>query len=111
MERPQYNTDGEASETLTEPDTDTDEQMGRELGMVWVGSYLLELQSPPATPQRGWTAGKGLLENIPIDLLSCTRAFAKTHDVNSGTLMRGSTSLLRTRASLSWAAPDLRRLS
>lgn len=81
MERPQYDTDGAASETLTEPDTDTDEQMGRELGMVWVGSYLLELQSPPATPERGWTAGKGPLENIPIDLLLCTRAFAKTHDV------------------------------
>lgn len=81
MERPKYDTDGEASETLTEPDSDTDEQLGRELGMVWDGSYLLDLQSPPAMPERGWTAGKGPLENMPIDLLLCTRAFAKTHDI------------------------------
>ncbi|KAI3338906.1 kinase-like domain-containing protein [Ustulina deusta] len=81
MERPKYDTDGEASETLTEPDSDTNEQLGRELGMVWDGSYLLDLQSPPAMPERGWTAGKGPLENMPIDLLLCTRAFAKTHDI------------------------------
>jgi hypothetical protein len=82
MERPQYDSNGEASETLTEPDTDTDELLGRKLGMVWGGSYLLDLQSPPAVPTRGWTAGKGPLENMPIDLLLCTKAFAKTHNIN-----------------------------
>lgn len=81
MERIKDDTDGEASETLTEPDSDTEELL-QELGMVWVGSYLLSLQSPPAVPERGWTAGKGPLENMPIDLLLCTRAFAKSHDIN-----------------------------
>ncbi|KAM3065428.1 hypothetical protein ACMFMG_011451 [Clarireedia jacksonii] len=82
MERPQYDSNGEASETLTEPDTDTDELLGRELGMVWGGNYLLDLQSPPAVLKRGWTAGKGPLENVPIDLILCTKAFAKLHNIN-----------------------------
>ncbi|KAF2812792.1 kinase-like protein [Mytilinidion resinicola] len=81
MERTKHDTDGEASETLTEPDTDTEKQL-QELGMVWVGCYLLVLQSPPAEPERGWAAGKGPLENMPIDLLLCTRSFAKSHDIN-----------------------------
>jgi hypothetical protein len=80
IERTQYDTDGEASETITEPDTDTEEHL-KELGMIWVGCYLLRLQSPPAVPERGWTVGKGPLENIPIDLLLCTRAFAKSHSI------------------------------
>ncbi|KAF7872433.1 hypothetical protein EAF04_003354 [Stromatinia cepivora] len=49
--------------------------------MVWDGSYLLDLDSTPAMPENGWTAGKGPLDNIPINLLLCTRAFAKTHDI------------------------------
>jgi hypothetical protein len=83
MERTKHDTDGEASDSLTEPDTDTEKHM-KELGfgMVWVGCYLLELQSPPAVPERGWAAGKGPLENLPIDLLLCTRSFAKSHDIN-----------------------------
>ncbi|PQE15615.1 ste kinase protein [Rutstroemia sp. NJR-2017a BBW] len=81
MERTQYDSNGEASETITEPDTDTDELLGRRLGMVWHGSYLLDLNSTPAEPDRGWTVGKGPLDNIPIDLLLCTRAFAKMHDI------------------------------
>jgi hypothetical protein len=81
LERPQYDSNGEASETLTEPDTDTDELLGQRLGMVWHGSYLLDLDSPPVEPANEWTAGKGLMDNIPIDLLLCTRAFAKTHDI------------------------------
>ncbi|KAK3385780.1 kinase-like domain-containing protein [Podospora didyma] len=81
MERTKYDTDGEASETLTEPDTDTEKQLPG-LGMVWVGCYLLGLQSPPAVPERGWAAGKGPLENMPIDLLLYTRSFAKSHDIS-----------------------------
>ncbi|KAI1420108.1 kinase-like domain-containing protein [Xylaria sp. FL1777] len=80
-ERTKYDTDGEASESLTEPDTDTERHL-REHGMVWVGRYLLGLQSPPAVPERGWAAGKGPLENMPIDLLLCTRSFAKSHGIN-----------------------------
>lgn len=81
MQRNKHDTDGEASETLTEPDTDTEEQF-RELGMIWVGSYLLGLRTPPAVLETGWTAGKGPLENMPIDLLLCTRSFAKLHGIN-----------------------------
>lgn len=47
MGHTKYDTDGEASETLTEPDTDTEEEL-RKLGMVWVGQYLLALESLPA---------------------------------------------------------------
>ncbi|KAF9729841.1 hypothetical protein PMIN01_11774 [Paraphaeosphaeria minitans] len=76
-----YDNDGEASESLTEPDTDTEEQL-HVLGMIWVGHYVLELQSPPAVPERGWAAGKGPLENVQIDLLLCTRLFAKLHNIS-----------------------------
>ncbi|KAK3331565.1 kinase-like domain-containing protein [Cercophora scortea] len=80
MDRTKYDTDGEASETLTEPDTDTEEQL-RGLGMVWVGCYQLGLQFPPAVSERGWTVGKGPLDNLPVDFLLCTRSFAKLHDI------------------------------
>ncbi|KAF2969142.1 hypothetical protein GQX73_g4381 [Xylaria multiplex] len=81
MERTKYDTDGEASETLTEPDTDTEKQL-QKLGKVWVGCYLLGLGSYPVGPERGWTAGKGPLENVPIGLLLCTRSFAKSYNIN-----------------------------
>ena len=64
-----------------ELDTDTKEQL-QKLGIVWVGCYLLGLQSPPAMPERGQAAGKGPLENMPIDLLLCTRSFIKLHNIN-----------------------------
>ena len=69
------------TDSPTDPDTDT-EQSHQELGMVWEAHYLLGLQSPPSTPETGWAAGKGPLDNIPIDLLLCTRAFAKLHDID-----------------------------
>ncbi|KAL8941860.1 MAG: hypothetical protein Q9216_002004 [Gyalolechia sp. 2 TL-2023] len=64
--------DAETSESLTEPTTDT-ESNHRELGMIWKGLYLLSLESPLSVPDRGYTAGKGPLENTLIDLLLCTR--------------------------------------
>jgi hypothetical protein len=76
-----YDNDGEVSESLTEPDTDTEEQL-HVLGMIWIGHYVLELQSPPDVPERGWAAGKGPLENVQIDLVLCTRLFAKLHSIN-----------------------------
>lgn len=79
--RKAYANDSETSDSLTEPDTDT-EQAYQELGMIWEGRYLLGLQSPPSQPERGWAAGKGPLENIPIDLLLCSKTFAKRHDIN-----------------------------
>ncbi|KAN0076119.1 hypothetical protein V8E54_006261 [Elaphomyces granulatus] len=59
-----YNSDGETSESLTEPDSDT-ERHHRELGMIWIGHYRMQLRSPPFVPERGWTGGKGPLEKIP----------------------------------------------
>ena len=76
-----YATDGESSESLTEPDTDT-EQTYQELGMIWKGRYLLRLEPLPSVPFMGWAAGKGPLENTPMDLLLCTRPFAKLHGIN-----------------------------
>ncbi|KAL9014351.1 MAG: hypothetical protein Q9173_001000 [Seirophora scorigena] len=76
-----YASDAETSESLTEPNTDT-ESYHRELGMIWIGRYLLALESPPSVPNRGYTAGKGPLENTPIDLLLCTRRFAKRYSIN-----------------------------
>ena len=76
-----YLSDGETSESLTEPDSDIESQH-HELGMIWTGQYLLALESPPSVPERGYTAGKGPLENTPVDLLLCTRSFAKWHNIN-----------------------------
>lgn len=106
IDRTKYDSNGEASETLTEPDTDTEKQL-QELGMVWVGSHLLGLDSPPAVPERGWTAGKGPLEKIPIDLLLCTRAFAKAHDINLRNPHARFNFPIKTKASTSWDALGL----
>ena len=76
-----YAIDGESSESLTEPDTDT-EQAYQELGMIWKGRYLLRLEPLPSVPFMGWVVGKGPLENTPVDLLLCTRPFAKLHGIS-----------------------------
>jgi hypothetical protein len=71
----------ETSESLPEPDTDTEEQ-NQELGLIWTGHYLLSLEYPPSIPARGFAAGKGPLEGVPNDLLLCTKAFAKRFGIN-----------------------------
>lgn len=76
-----FNADSEASESLTELDTDTEERF-RKLGMGWVGSYLLDTEPPPLAVERGWTAGKGPMDKMPFDLLLCTRPFAKEYEIN-----------------------------
>ncbi|MCJ1466001.1 hypothetical protein MMC07_004620 [Pseudocyphellaria aurata] len=73
--------DAETSESLPEPDSDTDDQH-QELGSIWTGHYELRLEDGPLTPEKGYTAGKGPLENIPMDLLLCTKLFAQRHDIN-----------------------------
>lgn len=81
--------DAEASESLTEPDTDTEATL-QALSMIWVGSYELSLEPPPEVPERGWSAGKVPVEwglhaspgKMPIDLPLCTRSFAKSHNIN-----------------------------
>ena len=74
-----YASDAE-SESLTEPDTDTEDQY-QELGNIWIGHHILRLKFPPSVPERGYTLGKGPLENMPLDLLLCTKPFAKWHGI------------------------------
>ena len=50
--------------------------------MVQVGCYLLGLQSLLAILKREQVAGKGPLENIPINLLLYTRSFTKSYNIN-----------------------------
>jgi hypothetical protein len=76
-----YGSDAETSESLPELDSETESQH-KELGNIWTGHYVLSLRSPPAVPERGYTLGKGPLENISFDLLLCTRFFAKWHGIN-----------------------------
>lgn len=76
-----YASDAETSESLPEPDSDMEEQH-QELGNIWTGHYLLRLESPPYFPELGYVVGKGPLENIPLDLLLCTKIFAKSHGIS-----------------------------
>ena len=76
-----YASDAETSESLPEPDSDTEEQH-QELGEIWTGHYLLGLKSPPSVPERGYAVSKGPLESIPFDVLLCTKIFAKWHGIN-----------------------------
>jgi hypothetical protein len=47
-----------------------------------MSDYLFTLDSPPFRPFLGYTAAKGPLENIPTDLLLCTKSFARWHGIN-----------------------------
>lgn len=77
----EYNGDGDTTDSLPELDSDTEGHY-KELGMIWVGHYSLNLQSPPHKPERGWTVGKGPREDVFDDLLLCTRSFAKWQNVH-----------------------------
>ncbi|KAI1739753.1 kinase-like domain-containing protein [Xylaria scruposa] len=72
-----YDSDGEASDTTTELETDDKKLRGR----VWVGYYLLSLDHKPAEPEWGWSVGKGTDGKTLPDLLLCTRSFAKEHNI------------------------------
>ncbi|KAL9026044.1 MAG: hypothetical protein Q9196_005233 [Gyalolechia fulgens] len=76
-----YASDAETSESLPEPDSDTEEQH-EELGKIWTGHYLLALESPPSIPETGYAVGKGPLGDILHDLLLCTKVFARWHGIN-----------------------------
>ncbi|CZT10255.1 uncharacterized protein RAG0_14784 [Rhynchosporium agropyri] len=80
MERSQHDTGREASESLTEPDTDTEEEL-RRLGYAWTGRYILGLRSPPEKPDTGWVVGEGLMSTMAIDLILCTVASAKMYGI------------------------------
>lgn len=72
--------DVETSESLSEPDTDDEDNHQR--GLIWTGHYLLSLKYPPSSPMIGFAAGKGPLKNVFIDLFLCTKAFANEFDIN-----------------------------
>ncbi|EQL33202.1 hypothetical protein, variant [Blastomyces dermatitidis ATCC 26199] len=75
--------EGDISESLTEPDTDT-ELESRHLGMIWKGHYVLGFQHHPSAPNLGWVVGKRVVERGPYaaDIFLCTGAFAKRHSLN-----------------------------
>jgi hypothetical protein len=75
--------DRAVSESLTEPDTDTEVQL-QELGKVWVGSYQFQMGFLPAVPIRGWRVGKQPPGNAETDLVLCTRQFAQEHNIDIG---------------------------
>ena len=75
--------DGYTSQSLTEPNSESEAEEARQLGMIWTGSILLSFQSPPSAPQMGWTVGKGPLPSPRCaDLFLCTIPFAKKHGIN-----------------------------
>ncbi|KAI0193036.1 hypothetical protein EV127DRAFT_460451 [Xylaria flabelliformis] len=49
--------EGDSSESLTEPNTNTELEM-QHMGMIWEGHYVLGFQPLPSVPDLGWTAGK-----------------------------------------------------
>jgi hypothetical protein len=49
LEQQAQYSEGHTSESLTEPDTDTEEEM-RHLGMIWFGRFVLGFQPPPSAP-------------------------------------------------------------
>ena len=73
--------DAETSESLSEPDPDTEGQR-EELGKIWTGHYEFSLEASPSALERGYTVGKGPLENVRGDLLLCTQLFAHKHGIN-----------------------------
>ncbi|KFY92196.1 hypothetical protein V500_04257 [Pseudogymnoascus sp. VKM F-4518 (FW-2643)] len=75
--------DGYTSQSLTEPNSESEAAEIRLLGMIWTGRFLLGFQSPPSAPQIGWTVGKGPLPSPRCaDLFLCTIAFARKHGIN-----------------------------
>lgn len=73
--------DAETSESLPEQDTEAEEQ-NQKLDLIWTGHHLLNLDYEPSIPARGFAAEKGPLKNVSIDLLLCTKAFAKRFGIN-----------------------------
>lgn len=76
-----YASDAETSESMPEPDSDM-ESKHYELGNIWIGNYELSLEAEPSASAQGYTVGKGPLESLPLDLLLCTKFFAKWHGIN-----------------------------
>ncbi|KUI64269.1 putative endopolygalacturonase D [Cytospora mali] len=73
--------EGDGCEDLTEPGTDSENDL-RELGSIWTGHYILHLSHRPSTPEMGWIAGKGPTEKGPYaDIFLCTRSFAKRYSL------------------------------
>lgn len=73
--------DAETIESVSEPDPDTEHQR-QELGKIWTGHYEFSIEAPPCDPARGYTVGKGPLEDVPLDLLLCTKFFAEKHGID-----------------------------
>ena len=73
--------DAETSESMSEPSPNMIDQR-QELGKIWTGRYEFSLDAPPSVVARGYTVGKGPMENVSLDLLLCSRLFAQKHGIN-----------------------------
>ncbi|KAI9669494.1 MAG: hypothetical protein M1829_005083 [Trizodia sp. TS-e1964] len=73
----------QTSSSYSVPGLDSDMRAQyKDLGMVWSGHYQLTLMPPPSRPDVGFVMGKGSLGNSESDLLLCTKAFAKKHNIS-----------------------------
>lgn len=82
MERRFSERDTSESESLTEPNTDTELEMGH-LGKIWKGHYILGFQHEPTELEMGWTAGKKSIEGgSSADIILCTSGFDKRYSLN-----------------------------
>ena len=80
--RSSQNGDETSDVSLTEPNTDTEQEL-REYGMVWIGCYLLSFEPAPSAPDLGWTVGKRVPQKNPgADLVLCTRLFTRKYGID-----------------------------
>lgn len=70
--------DGHSSQSLTEPNSESEAAEVRQLGMIWKGRLLLGFQSPPSALQMGWTVPAAKSEvSRSVPLHSCLRQKAR----------------------------------
>lgn len=73
--------DGNMSDTPPEPDTDEEDEL-RHLGMIWSGRYALNMNVPPRDASIGWAMGILSNKDTDNDIVLCTHAFAKKHNLH-----------------------------
>ncbi|KAI9682560.1 MAG: hypothetical protein M1822_006858 [Bathelium mastoideum] len=65
--RSQEEKDDAASDSLTEPDDETEQQEGfKDLATIWKGCYTFNLHDPPITPGTGWAVGTGRVNQVDL---------------------------------------------
>jgi serine/threonine protein kinase len=59
--------DGYASDTPTDPDTDVEDNDLEPLGLLWTGQFIFSLKNIPNRPALGWMVGRGR-QDIAADI-------------------------------------------